>query len=141
MEYAASVWDPYLECLNHDIEMIQNKAVRFISNIKGRKSVTEAREKLCLDTLVNRQMKIRHNLILRLLSNEEHHRLLVNDYDELCSDSPDNTPTTRAMARGVPLTIYAKTSAYYNSFLPKTKINIENCRGSHREETTSNCVT
>ena len=120
VEYAASVWDPYLECLSHDIEMIQNKAVRFISNIKGRESVTEAREKLCLDTLVNRRKKIRHNLLLRLLSNEEHHRLLVNDYDELCSDNPDNTPTTRAMARGVPPTIYAKTSAYYNSFLPKT---------------------
>ena len=66
VQYAASVWDPYLECLNHDIEMIQNKAVRFISNIKKRKSVTEAREKLCLDTLVNRRKKIRHNLILRL---------------------------------------------------------------------------
>ena len=41
------MWDPCLECLSHDIEMIQNKPVRFISNnIKGRESVTEAREKL-----------------------------------------------------------------------------------------------
>ena len=62
--YAASVWDPCLECLNHDIEMIIYKAVRFISNIKGRERVTEAREKLCLDTLVNRRKKIRHNLLL-----------------------------------------------------------------------------
>ena len=61
----------------------------------------------------NGRKKIRHNLLLRLPSNEEHHRLLVNDYDELCSDNPDNTPTTRAIARGVP-------QAYYNSFLPKT---------------------
>ena len=107
--------DLYLECLNHDdIEMIQNKAVRFISNIKRGESVTEAGKKLRLDTLFNRRKKIRHSLLLRLLSNEEHHHLLVNDYDELCSDNPDNTPTTRAMARGVPPTIlYAKTSAYY----------------------------
>ena len=123
--YAASVWDPCLECLNHDIEMIIYKAVRFISNIKGRERVTEARKKLCLDTLVNRRKKIRHNLLLRLLSNEEHHRLLVNDYDKLCSDNPDNTPTTRAMARGVPPIVYAKTSACYNSFLPKTVREIE----------------
>ena len=81
---------------------------------------SNAREKLCFDTRVNRRKKIRHNLLLRVLSNEEHHRLLVNDYDELCSDNPDNTPTTRPMARGVPPTIYARTSAYYNSFLLKT---------------------
>ena len=97
VKYAASVWNPYLECLNHDIEMIQNKAVRFISNIKGRGSLSEAREQLHLDTLVNRRKKIRHHRLLRLLSNEEHHRLLVNDYDKLFSDCLDNTPTTRAM--------------------------------------------
>ena len=83
--------------------------------------MTEAREKLRLDTLVNRRKKIkRHNLLLRLLSNEEHHRLLVNDYyDKLCSDNPDNnTPTTtRSMGRAVLPTIYAKTSAYNNSYL------------------------
>ena len=83
---------------------------------------SNAREKLCLDTLVNRRKKVRHNLLLRLLSNEEHHRLLVNDYDELCSD---DTTTTRAMARGVPPTIYAKTSVYYNSFLSKAVREIE----------------
>ena len=83
---------------------------------------SNAREKLCFDTRVNRRKKIRHNLLLRVLSNEEHHRLLVNDYDELCSDNPDNTPTTRPMARGVPPTIYAKTSAYYNSFLPNKTV-------------------
>ena len=104
------MWNPCLECLNHYIEMI----------IILSQSVTEAREKLCLDTIVSRRKKIRHNILWRLLSNEEHHHLLVNDYDELCSDNPDNTPTTRAITRGVPPTIYAKTSAYYNSFLPKT---------------------
>ena len=29
-------------------------------------------------------------------------------------------PTVRAAARGDPRTIYAKTSAYHNSFLPRT---------------------
>lgn len=53
VEYAVSVCDPFPECLNHDIEMMQNKAVRFISNIKGRESGADAREKLGLDTLVN----------------------------------------------------------------------------------------
>ena len=38
--------------------MIQNKAVRFISNIKERESVTEVKGKLRLDTLVNRRINI-----------------------------------------------------------------------------------
>ena len=35
MEYAAAVWDPKLECIPHDIEMVQHKAVRFISRLKS----------------------------------------------------------------------------------------------------------
>ena len=33
---------------------------------------------------------------------------------------PTNMPTTRAAARGALRTIYAKTLAYHNSFLPRT---------------------
>ena len=36
VEYASSVWDPILEHQIYDIEMIQQIAVRFICNLKGR---------------------------------------------------------------------------------------------------------
>ena len=79
---------PYLECPNHDIEMIQNKAVCFIFNLRKRESVTKARKEFRLDSLVNKRKKIRrNNLLLKLLSNREDHSLLVNNYYELFSDS------------------------------------------------------
>ena len=62
---------------------------------------------------------MRHNLLLKLLSNEEHRNLLVNDYEELFSDCDENTPTTRATVRGVLSTIYAKTSATAIAFFVK----------------------
>ena len=120
VEYAAAVWDPHLEYLIQDVEKIQHKAVRFIAKLKGRESVTAARERLLIDTLATRRCNIRRNLLLRLLSNEQYHNVLVDDYDELLSNNTDNTPATRAMTRGDPRTIYAKIPAYYNSFLPKT---------------------
>ena len=48
LEYAATVWDPQQKNLVHDIEMVQNSAVRFICNLKGRESVSEATENLNL---------------------------------------------------------------------------------------------
>ena len=86
------------------------QSMRFISNIKERETGSEGRERLLFNTLVNRQKRLRHNLLLRLLSNEENHRLLVND--ELFSDSPDNTPTTRSMARDDSLAEIAMLLAY-----------------------------
>ena len=41
MEYAA-VWDPNLEYIAHNIEMVPHNAVRFISKLKRRDSVTSA---------------------------------------------------------------------------------------------------
>ena len=45
VEYAA-VWDPNIDNIAHDIEMVQHNAVRFISKLKGRNSVTSALEGL-----------------------------------------------------------------------------------------------
>ena len=35
VEYAAAVWDPNLEYIAHNIDMVQHDAVRFISGLKG----------------------------------------------------------------------------------------------------------
>ena len=55
LEYAAEVWDPHLKKHIDSLEMIQSKAVRFIFNIRGRCGVTDAKDKLGLQTLENRR--------------------------------------------------------------------------------------
>ena len=54
IEYASDVWDPFTKVKIHNIEMFQNKALRFILNVKGRKSLTEVRDTLRLEKLENR---------------------------------------------------------------------------------------
>ena len=120
MKYAAAVWNTNLEYITHDIEMVQHNAVRFISKLKGRDSITSALESLNLETLAVRRGKTRRSLLLKLLANEENHNSLINAYEDLMDTRPMNMPTTRAAARGDPCTIYAKTSACHNSFLPRT---------------------
>ena len=36
LEYADVVWDPSARSKMHNIELVQNSAIRFISNLKGR---------------------------------------------------------------------------------------------------------
>jgi hypothetical protein len=119
VEYACTVWDPSSKSLQHDLEMIQNNAIRFICKIKGRESITTARDKLHIQTLSDRRKNSRQTLLLRLLSSDNNHGPLIDTYDELMSERLSTT-ITRAAGRGDPPTIYAKTSIYHNSFLPKT---------------------
>ena len=127
-EYAASVWDPSLAYLAN-IKMVQHRAIRYISKIKGRRSITEARNKLELEMLAHRRAKIRHTLLLRILSKQKNDQSLSDAYNELLSDKQDNASLTRATTRGLPLTITAKTSIYRN-ILPKSvrelKLNANN---------------
>ena len=81
MEYAAAVWDLNLEYITHDVEMVQHNAVRFISRLKGRDSITSALEGLNLESLAARCGKTRHSLLLKLLANEENHNSLINAYE------------------------------------------------------------
>jgi len=119
IEYAAVVWDPSKKEHIYNIEMVQNDAIRFICGIKGRASITEARDKVGLQTLELRRKDLRFRLLMKILNNEESHKLLVNNYDELMSTN-NYTITTRSQTRGEPPTIYASTSTYHQSFLPKT---------------------
>ena len=47
VEYAA-VWDPNMEYIAPDVEMVQHNAVRFISGLKIRDSITSALENLAV---------------------------------------------------------------------------------------------
>ena len=96
--------------------MDQHRAVRFICDLKGRVSISAALDMLDLDNL----NKSRHDVLLKILSNEECHEALSYLYDELMNTRPPDMAVTRAVSRGEPQTIYAKSSAYHNSFLPRT---------------------
>ena len=55
MEYADTLWDPAHKQSVDSLEKIQSKAVRFISNLKVRESVTEAKALLGLIQQADRQ--------------------------------------------------------------------------------------
>ena len=119
-DYDAAVWDPNLEYIAHNIEMVQHNAVRFISRLKGRDSITSALESSDLEILAARHGKTRHSVLLKLLANKENHISLIKFIanEDLMNTRPTNMPTTREAAKGDPRTVCAKTSAYHNSFLP-----------------------
>jgi hypothetical protein len=119
IEYASSVWDPTNKSLIHEIEMIQNNAIRFINNVKGRASITYAREKLGLHTLADRRKSNRLSLLLKILSAEQSHAALSSEYDDLMKTNQCSM-TTRSAARGQPKSIHASKTVYHNSFLPRT---------------------
>ena len=44
MEFAVEVWDPTANKYIQMLAMVQNKAVRFVSNLKGREGVTDEKK-------------------------------------------------------------------------------------------------
>ena len=119
LEYADSAWDPCNKQTIYTIEMIQNRAVRFIKNLKGRESVTDARDQLGLSSLQDRRKNHRVSLLMKILSNESQHTL-ATAYDELLNDRKGTTVTTRAASRGEPTSISACKRLFHESFLPRT---------------------
>ena len=63
-------------------------------------------------------MSPRFALMTKILSEDEKHAVFSSAYSEIVNDQ--NQVSTRAAARGEPTSVYAKSHAYYNSFLPKT---------------------
>ena len=120
LEYADTVWDPMLNKDIESIEMIQHRAVRFISCLKGRESVTEASSELGLQTLQNRRRNHRLTLLMKILQEEERHSSLALAYDEVSNDKQNMTMKTRSATRGKLNSVYASTKVYYGSFLPRT---------------------
>jgi len=120
LEYADCVWDPTSKQLINAIECVQRRAVRYISGLKGRESVTEARAKLALNTLEERRRNHRVTLLHKILKDENRHSVLSSSYDEILNNRAETTITTRAATRGEPTSIYASSRTYRDSFLPRT---------------------
>lgn len=120
LEYADTLWDPAKKQTAEQIENVQRKAVRFISNLRGRESVSDARQRLGLIPLADRRKNHRITLLLRILRDEQRHHVLSSSYDEILKSRADANMTTRAASRGELTSIWAKSKLYYDSFLPQT---------------------
>ena len=69
LEYAASVWSPYLLTLMNRIELVQRRSARFIFNDYGRtSSVTCMLEKLNLPLLLDRRICNRMITMFKILN-------------------------------------------------------------------------
>jgi len=140
LDYADVVWDPAVRSKIHEIELVQNSTIRFISNMKGRAdSVSEARNELGLRLLEDRQKNHRLCLLTRILQNEDQHQSLSRAYDEIIEDRELVTVTTRAAARGELISISSRKNLFHTSFLPRT---IREMRGEYKTNyKTANAVT
>ena len=96
--------------------MDQHRAVRFICDLKGRVSISAALDMLDLDNL----NKSRHDVLLKILSNEECHEAFSYLYDELMNTRPPDMAVTRAVLEESLKQFMQKSSAYRNSFLLRT---------------------
>ena len=120
LEYADTVWDPMLNKDIESLELVQNRAVRFISRLKGRESVTEAKTKLGLQKLTDRRKSHRFALLMKILQDEDCHSNLATAYDEILQNRANTTMTTRSATRGELTSVYATSQTYHGSFLPRT---------------------
>ena len=129
LEYADVVWDPSVKSKVHDIELIQNKAIRFIANLRGRDdSVSVTRKRLKLEGLEERRKNHRLCLLTGILQAEEQHNTLLKNYEEAMGNRQPETMNTRAATRE-PRSISTSKNAYHTNFLPRT---IHDLRGEHQ---------
>jgi hypothetical protein len=93
LEYASEVWDPSNKQQIHSLEVLQNKALRFIYNIRGRDvSITEIRQQHHIVTLEQRRRDKRISTLISIIENEDLHPSLSNT---LSSMLPKSSMSTR----------------------------------------------
>lgn len=117
LEYASEVWDPSHSYLSQDLEAVQQKAVRFIANLRGWKvSVSEHRVKLSLETLEKRRQCHRIALFMHIMGNNH----LFPTLDSAVTDLRPRR-STRASSNDVLLNSRScNSSVILNSFLVRT---------------------
>ena len=117
LEYGSPVWDPSKKGCIYDLEMVQNRAIRFICSLKGRDaSITNTRKELNLQTLEQRRTNSRIKLLLKML--EDSHPILGDFADSELSQHTQHQ--TRAQTQHLLTSLCCNTSTFFNSFLPRT---------------------
>ena len=81
-------------------------------NWKGWASISAALNALELDNLNEHRNIGRHDLLLAILPNENCHKTIPYSHDELMDTRPPYMSVTRAISKGDPQTIHAKSLAY-----------------------------
>ena len=100
--------------------MVHRRAVRFISNLRGREGVTSEREALGLELWQNRRKDARVKLLLKILSGNTNSHLVDNFNNITSQQTALHSHVTRSVTSTKPLAIKATKQVYFNSFLPKT---------------------
>lgn len=78
LEYASSIWDPHVEILIHQLEMVQNNSARFIfSNYQRASSVSTMKSNLGLPLLTTRRKIARLCLFHKIFYHDSLHDILI----------------------------------------------------------------
>ena len=118
LEYGSAVWDPHTKSQAHTIEMIKNRAIRFICSIKGREtSITNARSKIKLEMLEKRRKDARIRMLLRMM--EGKHPMLKSFIERETTSGSRTEHETRSQQRHLLRSIQSNSNAYHQSFLPR----------------------
>ena len=116
LEYACEIWDPFLVKNISQIESVQSKAVRFICDLRGVVSVTEARERIGLETLGDRRKNARVKLLMKILTNDAHDSL-IQDFNNITARQTDlHQYDTRSARCSAPLAFYSNTNTFYKFY-------------------------
>ena len=119
VEYASEAWDPYTKKLIEHLELIQNKAMRFILNLKGICSMTDARENLGLETLSDRRKTARISLLMKIIADDTESSAVIRDsLSEFLTNPHDHY--TRMSQSSVPFTLQTNLQLFHYSFVPRT---------------------
>ena len=120
MEFAFEVWNPSKKNYVQLLEMVQNKAMCFISNLREREGVAQEKEQLGLVTLEEcrtlfvQRVKSLHTII----KSTDPSLKELNDFVDTCFK--DDRPQTWAKYKEQPLAISSNCDNFLNSFIPIT---------------------
>ena len=121
LEYASAVWDPYKVKHITQLEMVQNRAIRFICNLRGVCSASEARDSVALESLENRRKINRKSILLNIIAGDGCHQVLRDAFGSFTEfQTGMNAHHTRSQSQGVPPALCANSTTYIHSFLVRT---------------------
>ncbi len=101
--------------------MLQNKAIRFILNLRGICSISEAKAGLKIDSLESRRYASRTRSLANIMSHPEYHGALFDDLSSMFSlTDAEHVHVTRSISNSLPRSVTTNTNLFYNSFLPRT---------------------